>query len=138
MRFAAFILLSCLFYTGFSQALPDGTMIPMELTEDVSVFKYKQGASVPFVVSQDVKIDGKVVIPAQAKVRAVVTISKKPAPHEGGELRVDIYDVMAMDGTTVKLADCWIFTTAAQNYNGKGALLRKGTRKNCNTVRATN
>ena len=138
MKLVAIVFFSCLFYTGFSQALPDGTMIPMELTEDVSVFKYKQGASVPFVVSQDVKVDGKVVIPAQAKVRAVVTISKKPAPHEGGELRVDIYDVMAMDGTTVKLADCWLFTTGAQNYNGKGALLRKGTRKNCNTIKSTN
>lgn len=135
MKFFTLLFFSCGFFAASAQAIPEGTSIPMELSEDVSVFKFKKGAAAPFVIAQDVKVNGKTVIPANAPVRATVTISKKPAHGDAGELRVDIYDVMALDGTTVKLADCWIFTTAAQNYNGKGAILRKGTKKNCNTVR---
>lgn len=105
--------------------IPEKTQVPMESTQDLKEGKNKVGESAPFIVSQDVKVDGIVVISKGTPVRATVTTSKNR------ELRVDIYDVKALDGTVVKLNDCYVFTTAAQNYNGRGALIVKGTRKSC-------
>jgi hypothetical protein len=118
-------------FCSFSQTdeitIPQNTLIPMELTQDVREGKNKLGEAVRFVVSQDVTIDGAVVIAKNSVVHATITTSKK------GDLRVDLYDVSAADGTVVKLNDCWIFTTAAQNLNSRGALIMKGTKKNCVT-----
>lgn len=89
------------------------------------------GEIVQFRVVADVVIDGVVVIPAKSVVNAKVTNSGKR------ELRVDLYDIKAADGTTITLADCWMFTTESQNFNargGRGAALFVGTKKNCLTA----
>lgn len=137
MKFTPFVLFLFIALTSKAQsALPEGTTVPLIFTADVFAPKVKVGDPAPVIVDEDVRYNGKVVIPAKAKVRAVITTANKPAPHKGeGELRVDIYDVMAMDGSTVKLQDCWIFTTGAQNQTrkGHGAIILQGTRKNCAT-----
>ena len=137
MKLSATLLLFFAFFVSNAQTkIPEGTLVSMIFKEDVGVSNYKVGASVPVIVSEDVKVNGKVVIPANAAVHAVVTSSSKPASHKGeGELRIDILDVMSMDGTTVKLNDCWVYTTGAEDLKHHGAQFVKGTRKNCNTGR---
>jgi hypothetical protein len=118
-------------YIGYSQseeiAIPQNTLITMELSQEVKEGRNKVGEAARFVVAQDVAVNGITVIAKGSLVHATVTTSKR------GELRVDLHDVAAADGTVVKLNDCWIFTTAAQNYHSHGALLVKGTKKNCTT-----
>jgi hypothetical protein len=107
--------------------IPQNTMISLELTQEIKEGKNKLGEPARFIVSQDVIQDGTVVIAKGSLVHATITTCKK------GDLRVDLYDVSATDGTVIKLNDCWIFTTAAQNLNSRGALIVKGTKKNCVT-----
>jgi hypothetical protein len=119
--------------TAFAQTVtvPANTSISMELTKEVREGKNRVGEAAAFHVLNDVVVDGVVVIPAKSVVNAKVTNSGKR------ELRVDLYDIKAVDGTTITLADCWIFTTAAQNFSGqggKGAVLFVGTKKTCNTA----
>ncbi|MBL0308694.1 MAG: hypothetical protein IPP77_03115 [Bacteroidetes bacterium] len=72
-------------------------------------------------------MNDEVAIAKNAPVTGTVTISKR------GELRVEMVDVTAVDGSRLKLADCWSFTTAAQNQKSRGAMFVKGFRKNCYT-----
>ena len=117
---------------SFSQSdeitIPQNTLVPMVLTEEVKEGKNKLGIPAKFVVAEDILVDKVVVIAKNSPVHATVTNAKR------GELRVDIYDVTTVDGSVVKLNDCWLFTTFAQNYITHGALFVKGTRKNCVTV----
>ena len=120
-----------LFFSIASMAqttIPEGTVVSMILTQQIFEGKNKTGEAAAFKVAEDVKVNGTVVIAANTPVHATVTNSKNR------ELRVDIYDVKAVDGTTVKLNDCWIFTTASENLKSKGALLVVGTKKNCTTI----
>lgn len=112
-------------------SIPEKTQVSMEVTADIKEGKNKVGEAAPFVVLADVKVDGNVVIAKGTKVNATITISKNR------ELKVDIADVKAIDGTVIKLNDCSVFTTAAQNYNGRGALIVKGSHKNCFTATET-
>lgn len=114
--------------SSFAQSditIPEKTQVSMISTQDLKEGKNKTGEVAPFVVTDDVKVGGVVVVAKGAPVHATVTASKNR------ELRVDIYDVKAIDGTVIKLNDCYIYTTAAQNLNGRGALIIKGTRKSC-------
>lgn len=131
MKFICALLIFMSSFSAIAQSegasIPQGTLVTMELTQEVREGKNKVGEAIKFIVSADVVVNDVVVIAKNTTVRANVTISKNR------ELRVDIYDVPAVDGTVVKLADCWIFTTAAQNLNSKGGLIIKGTKKNCRT-----
>lgn len=127
-------LLAFLCFTALAEAqtvtVPANTVVSMELTKEVREGKNRVGEVAAFRVLSDVLVDGVVVIPAKSVVNAKVTNSGKR------ELRVDLYDVKAADGTTITLQDCWMFTTASQNFSGtggKGAVLFTGTKKNCGT-----
>ncbi|MCW5908213.1 MAG: hypothetical protein KIS94_10160 [Chitinophagales bacterium] len=116
------------FLTAQTISIPANTPVSMELVQEIREGKNKVGEAAQYRVAKDVVIDGVVVIAAKTVVRAKVTNSGNR------ELRVDLYDVQAADGTTVNLADCWVFTTASQNQKSKGALLIVGSKKNCNTA----
>lgn len=137
MKFVFVSLFSLSVFAAAAQAIPEGTTVPMICKVQIDAKQHKQGAPAPFEVAEDVKVDGKVVIPAGAKVHAVVTKSvNSGGPHKGeGDLRVDFYDVMAMDGSTVKLTDCFIFTNGANNLNKHLPMFAAGTRKNCRTAK---
>ncbi len=130
MKFLFATVLAVLtFWVSAQTTLPEKTQVQMIVTSDIREAKNKVGEAASFVVFEDVKVDGTVVISKGTAVRATITISKNR------ELKVDISDVKAVDGTAIKLNDCSVFTTAAQNYNGKGALIAKGTRKSCFTAK---
>ncbi len=131
-KFITALLLLAAVHFGFAQTVtvPANTTVNMELAKEIREGKNKAGEAASFRVLTDVVVDGNVVIPAKSVVNAKVTNSGKR------ELRVDLYDVKAIDGTTITLQDCWIFTTASQNFSGKGgkgAVLFVGTKKNCGT-----
>ncbi len=125
------------FFSVFSYAqggdflVPENTQIQMKFDQDYREKKNKVGEAAKLSVLEDVLVNGKVVVKKGTSVSATVTNSKK------FELRVDIHDVPAVDGTKLVLNDCWVFTTAAQNYKSKGALIITGTRKNCFVKAAT-
>lgn len=129
-KFIPALLLLAAVHFSYAQTVtvPANTVVSMELAKEVREGKNKVGEAASFRVLTDVVVDGTVVIPAKSVVNAKVTNSGKR------ELRVELYDVKAVDGTTIVLQDCWIFTTAAQNFNGKGAALFVGTKKNCGTL----
>lgn len=108
--------------------IPYNTPVPMILVEELKEGKNKVGSPAKFVVEEDVKVNGDVAIAKNAPVTGTVTISKK------GELRVELSEVTAVDGSRLKLMDCWKFTTAAQNLKSRGAMFVKGTKKNCATA----
>jgi hypothetical protein len=131
-KFIPALLLLAAVHFSYAQTVtvPANTVVSMELAKEVREGKNKVGEAASFRVLTDVVVDGTVVIPAKSVVNAKVTNSGKR------ELRVDLYDVKAVDGTTIVLQDCWIFTTASQNFSGKGgkgAALFVGTKKNCGT-----
>ncbi len=137
MKLAFSLLFAFSFFVTAAQGtVPEGTTVPMITKVELDVNNYKAGASVPFEVAEDVLVDGKVVIPAKAKVNAKVTRSSKSSARKGeGDFRIDFIDVMAMDGSTVKLNDCWLFTNGANNLKKHLPMFPAGTRKNCRTVR---
>lgn len=113
-------------------SVPSGTIVSLSLTKDVFAPDTKIGAPADFVVLQDVSVKGKVLIPKGAKVRAAVVDVNKGGPHKGeSSVKVQIYDVMAMDGSTVVLDDCYVFTMGDGGHKQRGALLLKGIGKNC-------
>jgi hypothetical protein len=130
-----FVSLLSITLLGSAQKLvPTGTMVTLTLNKDVFAPAVKVGEAADFVVLQDVTVKGKVVIPAKAKVRAAVVDVNKGGPHQGdSRVKVQIYDVMAMDGSTVGLDDCYILVTGDGGHKQHGALILKGIGKNCLT-----
>ena len=125
-------LLTISLFVASQSIVPGGTVVALSLNKDVFAPNVKVGEAADFVVQQDVKVGGKVVIPANAKVRAAVVEASKGGPHQGeSRLKVQIYDVMAMDGSTVVLDDCFVFTMGDGGHKQRGALLLKGIGKNC-------
>lgn len=116
--------------------VPGGTIVSITLNKDVFAPDVKIGDPADFTVLQDVMVGGKVVIPAHSKARATVIETTKSGPHHGeGSLKVQIYDVKAVDGSTVTFDDCFVFTTGDGGHKQRGSLLVKGIGKNCVTKR---
>ncbi len=125
-----FILISLFSFSQTTEVVvPANTNISMILTQEVREFKNKKGEAVKFVVIDDVVVDGVVVVAKNTPVNAKITTLSKD-----GDMRIDLFDVAAVDGTILTLNDCWHFTTRAQNLNSKGALVVKGVRKTCATA----
>jgi len=121
--------------------LRENTQVSFRATETIHEKFYKTKAPVSFEVAEDVLVKGKVVIAkgTPATAEAGLTLDRKGRPAKGN-LRVDIKEVKAVDGTTVKLNDCWIAATADQRHPkvdgkkvAKGAAVIKNTKKNCST-----
>ncbi|HLP51057.1 MAG TPA: hypothetical protein VK154_09260 [Chitinophagales bacterium] len=130
--FFVFTLLVVSFSAAAQNSVPSGTIVSLSLNKDVFAPETKLGAPADFVVLQDVIVKGTVLIPKGAKVRAAVVDVNKGGPHQGeSRVKVQIYDVMAMDGSTVVLDNCYVFTMGDGGHKQRGALLLKGIGKNC-------
>lgn len=131
-----FPLLTISLFVASQSIVPGGTIVSLTLNKDVFAPSVKIGDPADFSVLQDVIVGGKVVIPANSQVRAKVIEATKSGPHHGeGSLKVQIYDVKAVDGSTVTFDDCFAFTVGDQSRKQHGALLVKGIGKNCVTKR---
>ena len=135
MRILLFVtLLTVSFFCNAQSSVPGGTVVAFTLNKDVFAPDVKLGQSADFTVTQDVLVKGKVVIPANAKVRAAVVDVEKGGPHHSeSRIKVQIYEVTASDGSLVEMEDCFLFTMGDGGHKQRGALLLKGSGKNCVT-----
>lgn len=84
--------------------LLDGTAVKVRLAENLSSATAKTGDSVSFEVTEDVLVDGVVVLPKGAQALATVTdASPKKSMGRGGKLDVNIDSARLADGEKVQL-----------------------------------
>ena len=129
--------------------VPEGTTIPLVLIEQVSSQYARLGDIVGFVVAEDVRVNGAVLILAGSKVNGMITtlngyskgINDGAAPPQdestSTDMKIEARWVQHVNGNVIRLNDCWIYTTAAENPlpESEGALFLKDTRKNCTATR---
>lgn len=132
---------------SFSQTtvtVRENTQIFFVNTATIHEKEYSTTTSAPFVVADDVVVKGKVVIkkgtPAKATAGRVIQPNGKV---DKGGLKAEIFETKAVDGTVIKIGDCWLATTSEQPHPKKdadgekvkkGAAFLKGTRKSCATT----
>lgn len=85
--------------------VPKGHPVRIRLVKEVSSERSKKGESVPFEVSQDVIVDGILVIPKGEDGQLIIA-DAVPAGRLGrdGKVELDVREVSGMDGTRVRLA----------------------------------
>ena len=128
------LLITASLFVASQSIVPSGTIVSFTLDKEIFAPKVKVGEPADFIVSQDVMVNGKVVIPANTKTRATIVEVNKGGPHQPeSSLKVQIYDVKTADGSTVTLDDCFVFTLGDGGHKQRGALLIKGIGKNCVT-----
>ncbi len=87
-----------------SVAIPDGTELKIMTTEEISGQKVVEGDPLNFKVSEDLKIDGRVVIAKDTLVKGTVaTAKKKGFMGKGGDLSVRIESTQTVDNQKIKL-----------------------------------
>ena len=94
--------------------LLDGTPVKLRLAENLTSASAKTGDQVPFEVTEDVLVDGTVVLPKGAAALATVTdANPKKRMGRGGKLDVNIDSARLADGEKVQLR-------ASQDNQGGG------------------
>jgi len=94
--------------------LLDGTAVQLRLAENLTSATAKAGDQVPFEVTDDVLVDGVVVLPKGAAALATVTdANPKRRMGRGGKLNVNIDSARLADGEKVQLR-------ASQDNQGGG------------------
>jgi hypothetical protein len=84
--------------------LLDGTAIKLRLAETISSASAKAGQQVPFEVTEDVLVQGVVVLPKGSQAVATVTeASTKKSMGRGGKLNVNVDSARLIDGEKVQL-----------------------------------
>jgi len=84
--------------------LLDGTPVKLRLAENLTSATAKTGDQVPFEVTEDVQVDGVVVLPKGAAALATVTdANPKKRMGRGGKLDVNIDSARLADGEKVQL-----------------------------------
>ncbi len=84
--------------------LLDGTAIKLRLAETISSSNAKAGQQVPFEVTEDVLVQGVVVLPKGAQAVATVTeANAKKSMGRGGKLNVNVDSARLADGEKVQL-----------------------------------
>jgi hypothetical protein len=83
----------------------------------------KPGTPVTAEVEKDVLVNGVVVIAKGAPVEAKIRTNNKPKKtyysqdELSGELVIDVYSTVAVDGSVVKFNDCYLQTFNNKNYD---------------------
>lgn len=99
--------------------IKSGTVIPMELMTTLSSKTARTGQMVDFRVTNDVKVNGKVVIAAGSIAQGQVVRSQKNGlMGKEGELEISVKTIRAVDGTIVYLSN----NSLTDEGNGKLAI----------------
>jgi hypothetical protein len=99
---------------GNTVVLKTGTMVGLELINEVTS-DMKAGQTVDFRVTNDVKADGVVVIPAGSVAKGqIISASKNQLLGIQGDVTVQVKSVNAIDGTKVALSSS-SFTSEGNN-----------------------
>lgn len=100
--------------TGNTVVLKTGTMVGLELINEVTS-DMKAGQTIDFRVTNDVKADGVVVIPAGSVAKGqIISASKNQLLGIQGDVTVQVKSVNAIDGTKVALSGS-SFTSEGNN-----------------------
>ena len=84
--------------------LLDGTAVKLRLEETISSASAKAGQQVPFEVTEDVLVQGVVVLPKGSQAVATVTeANSKKSMGRGGKLNVNVDSARLSDGEKVQL-----------------------------------
>ncbi len=84
--------------------LLDGTAVKLRLAETISSAHAKTGQEIPFEVTEDVLVQGVVVLPKGAQAVATVTeANAKKSMGRGGKLNVNVDSARLADGEKVQL-----------------------------------
>jgi len=84
--------------------LLDGTAVKLRLAETISSATAKTGQEIPFEVTEDVLVQGVIVLPKGAQAIATVTeASTKKSMGRGGKLNVNVDSARLIDGEKVQL-----------------------------------
>lgn len=94
----------------YSIKLPAGTAVPLETTQMISSESLQVGQMVDLRVTSDVKVEGKVVIPAGSIAKGLVSRADKPkAIGKEGRIEIQIKSVKAVDGQDIPLSGGSLF-----------------------------
>jgi hypothetical protein len=84
--------------------IPDGTLIPLYLMDDLSSKKNKADDPVHFKVREDVRINGKIVIPWNSPgVGKVAIVGGRGMAGKAGSVNFTVEYVKAVDGSNVRV-----------------------------------
>jgi len=84
--------------------LLDGTAVKLRLADTISSASAKAGQQVPFEVTEDVLVQGVIVLPKGSQAVATVTeASTKKSMGRGGKLNVNVDSARLIDGEKVQL-----------------------------------
>jgi hypothetical protein len=105
--------------TPMSVAIPDGTPVEIELSQNASSEELKEGDSVAFKIIRSVEINGVTVIRKDGSARGHIVKAKK-AGHWGKQGKLDwaMNDAIGVDGTKIPLR----FTQSARGDSKGGTV----------------
>lgn len=84
--------------------VPDGTELTVTTTEEISSKTATEGDPLSFKVTEDVKVNGRVVIAEGTLVKGVVANAKKAGMMgKGGTLSIRVESTMSVDNQKIKL-----------------------------------
>lgn len=90
--------------TDEATIIPDGTEFEVTTTEEISSKTATEGDPLTFKVSEDVKVNGKVVIAKDTLVKGVVANAKKAGMMgKGGNLGIRVESTTTVDNQKLKL-----------------------------------
>ena len=102
--------------------LQEGTMIKAALTQDISGKEVSVGQAVDFVLSEDVTLNDKIIVPKGARIIGAVTEAERSkALGKKGKLAFSIDYLYLGNGKIVKLRG-----QTEKNLNGSGAAVVAG------------
>jgi len=89
---------------GFTVLIPRETLVKIALETDLNSEKNNVGDPVPYVVLEDVRVDGVLVIPKNTRGQGKITrVRRRGAFGRAGRIEIDFGDVKAVDGTLIPL-----------------------------------
>lgn len=89
---------------GFTVSVPKGTLVKVALEVDLNSEKNEEGDPVPYVVLEDVRVEGILVIAKNARGEGrIAKIRRRGAFGRPGRIEIDFGTVEAVDGTPIPL-----------------------------------
>lgn len=89
---------------GFTILIPRETLVKIALETDLDSERNNVGDPVPYVVLEDVRVDGVLVIPKGTQGQGKITgVRRRGAFGRAGKILIDFGDVKAVDGTPIPL-----------------------------------
>lgn len=116
---------NCTFDHGRKITLPAGTMILMELAEQIESDRMTIGQLVKFKVTTDVVVDGKVAIRTGAFAYGRVKSISTTTYNHAEEINFEVTSVQSVDGQQIALNGAEQIIKGA--YSGQGSSAKLGT-----------